>query len=240
MPQYKYAPKDGHKLYNRLLSLTDDQLFHERHGAPLAHPADLVSEKLSEVSDLVVRLREDLSTGEPGARRSELTKSLVFAVNEFYDQLFLVMKCLTPPGEADALQQADVLRPLRERNAAALNKFYGPTKHEHGPMRELANVLKHQPSTIVHIEVDNHKGATAHGFFVQIVVGADDLRGPHRVIHPMYRAKVNTGISYNYLLLAVVARVFSYLDKLYAALFGAAAPPARRPLNQLDRLLAVV
>lgn len=239
MPEYKYVPQNGHKLYRHLVALPDSTLFHELHSVPLAHPADLLSEKLTEVVDVYARLVDDLRTSEGSMHRGDLIKALVLSVNEFYDQLFLVIKCLTPPGPLAGQRQTDVLTLLRESNGPVLNKFYAPTKGEHSLIRSIANVLKHQPSSIGLLQIVNHRGVTVQGFIVQVVIGPDDLRGPSREIHPMYRLKVNTGISFNHFLLNVLGRVFSYMERLDAALFTASSPEANGHLPNLDRLIAI-
>lgn len=238
MPEYKYVPQNGHKLYRHLVAVPESALFHEQHPVPLAHPADLLSEKLAGVVDLYVRLANDIRASEASALRADLTKALVHSVNEFYDQLFLVIKCLTPPGPAVGQRQADVLTLLRESNGAVLRNFYAPTKGEHGLIRDIANTLKHQPSSIELLQIVNHRGVAVQGFVVQTVIGPDDLRGPSRAIHPMYRAKVNTGISFNHFLLNVLGRIFSYMERLDAALFSATSPESNRRLENLDRLIA--
>lgn len=238
MPDYKYVPQNGHKLYRHLTALTNSLLFHEQHSAPLAHPADLLSEKLAEVVDLYVRLADNVRGSEVSAERADLTKALVLSVNEFYDQLFLIIKCLTPPDPAAGQRQTDVLKQLRDSNAPAFSKFYAPTKGEHKLIRDIANVLKHQPSSIVLLQLVNHRGVAVQGFIVQVVIGPDDLRGPSRAIHPMYRMKVNTGISFNHFLLNVLGRIFSYMERLDAALFTVNSPEADCRLTNLDRLIA--
>lgn len=238
MPEYKYVPQNGHKLYRHLAAVPDSALFHEHPSAPLAHPADLLSEKLAEVVDLYVRLANDVGASAASAQRADVTKALVLSVNEFYDQLFLVIKCLTPPGPAAEQRQRDVLTLLRESNGPVLRKFYAPTKGEHGLIRAIANILKHQPSSIGLLQIVNHRGVTVQGFVVQVVIGPEDLRGPSRAIHPMYRVKVNTGISFNHFLLNVLGRVFSYMDRLDAALFTANSPESDCRLANLDRLIA--
>jgi hypothetical protein len=55
----------------------------------------------------------------------------------------------------------------------------------------------------------------------------------------MYRSKVNTGISFNHFLLNVLGRVFSYMERLDAALFAASSPEADGQLASLDRLVAI-
>lgn len=240
MPEYKYVPQNGHNLYRHLAAVPNSELFHERHSAPLAHPADLLSEKLAEVVDLYVRIANDIKEGEVSAQRADLTKALVLSVNEFYDQLFLIIKCLTPPGPSGpsaGQRQTDVLSQLRESNGPVLRKFYVPTKGEHTLIRNIANVLKHQPSSIVLLQLVNHRGVAVQGFIVQVVIGPDDLRGPSRAIHPMYKVKVNTGISFNHFLLNVLGRVFSYMERLDAALFTATSPEVDRRLPDLDRLI---
>jgi hypothetical protein len=239
MPEYKYVPQNGHKLYRHLVGVPESALFHELHATPLAHPADLLSEKLTEVVDVYARLVNDLKNSEASMQRAELTKAMVLNVNEFYDQLFLVIKCLTPPGSAAGQRQTDVLTLLRESNGAVLNKFYALTKGEHGLIRTIANVLKHQPSSVGLLQIVNHRGVTVQGFVVQVVIGPDDLRGPSREIHSMYRSKVNTGISFNHFLLNVLGRVFSYMERLDAALFAASTPEADGQLAILDRLIAI-
>lgn len=238
MPDYKYVPQNGHKLYRHLAAVPDPELFHELHSTPLAHPADLLSEKLAEVVDCYVRLADGVKESQDGAQRTDLTKALVLGVNEFYDQLFLIIKCLTPPKPGAGQRQADVLALLRESNGPALSKFYTPTKGEHSLIRDIANVLKHQPSSIEVLQVVNHRGVTVHGFVVQVVIGPDDLRGPSRTIHPMYKVKVNTGISFNHFLLNVLGRIFSYMERLDAALFTTSSTKADCRLASLDRLIA--
>ena len=237
MPEYKYAPQNGHKLYRHLAAVPNSELFHERHSVPMAHPADLFSEKLAEVVDFYVRIANDVRGSEASSQRSDLTKALVLSVNEFYDQLFLIIKCLTPPGPSAGQRQTDVLSQLRESNDSVLRKFYGPTKGEHTLIRDIANVLKHQPSSIELLELANHKGVTVQGFTVQVVIGPDDLRGPSRAIHSMYRVKVNTGFSFNHFLLNVLGRICSYMERLDAALFTTTSPAVDRRLTDLDRLI---
>ena len=237
MPEYKYVPQNGHNLYRHLAAVPNSALFHERHSAPLAHPADLLSEKLAEVVDLYVRMANDVRGSEVSAQRADLTKALVLSVNEFYDQLFLIIKCLTPPGLLSGQRQTDVLSQLRESNGPVLRNFYAPTNGEHTLIRDIANVLKHQPSSIVLLQLVNHRGVAVQGFAVQVVIGPDDLRGPSRAIHPMYKVKVNTGISFNHFLLNVLGRVFSYMERLDAALFTATSPEVNRRLADLDRLI---
>lgn len=237
MPEYKYVSQNGHNLYCHLVAVPASALFHELHSSPLAHPADLLSEKLKEVVELYVRLANDVRDGEASAHRADLTKALVLCVNEFYDQLFLIIKCLTPPGPTEGQRQADILALLRDSNGAVLNKFYGPTKGEHSLIRDIANVLKHQPSSIGLLQVVNHRGVSVQGFVVQSVIGPDDLRGPNRQIHPMYRLKVNTGISFNHFLLNVLGRMFSYMERLDAALFTTSSPTAECHLANLDLLI---
>lgn len=236
MPDYKYVSLKGHRLYRRLAAVPSAALFHEQHVPALAHPADLLLEKLAELTDLFVRLAKDIQADESEERWADLTKALVLSVNEFYDQLFLIIKCLTPPGPLVGQRQADVLTFLREANGAALNRFYAPTKGEHSLIRDIANVLKHQPASIATFDLVNHRGVTVKGFIVQAVIGPDDLRGPHRAIHSMYRVKVNTGISFNHLLLNIVGRVFSYMQRLDDALFTASAPEAEQRLPSLAQL----
>ncbi|OYZ79732.1 MAG: hypothetical protein B7Y09_09435 [Polaromonas sp. 24-63-21] len=198
----------------------------------------MFSEKFAEVVNLYVRLANDIRGSEASSQRADLTKALVLSLNEFYDHLFLIIKCLTPPGAKAGQRQTDVLNELRESNGLVLRNFYAPTKGEHNLIRDIANVLKHQPSSIVLLQLVNHRGAGVSGFIVQVVIGPDDLRGPSRTIHPMYRAKVNTGISFNHFLLNVLGRVFSYIERLDAALFTAASPEADCRLQSLDQLIA--
>lgn len=237
MPEYKYVPKNGHKLYRHLLAVPNSDLFHELHSTPLAHPADIFYEKITEVVDLYVRLVKDVSESKTDSQRADFTKDLVHSINEFYDQLFLVIKCLTPPKQTVGQKQADVLNQLRESNGLVLRNFYAPTKGEHNLIRNISNILKHQASSINLLTLVNHKGATVSGFTVQVVIGSDDLRGPSRTIHPMYREKINTGISFNHFLLNVLGRVFSYMERLDTALFTPASPEADCRLPILDRLI---
>lgn len=238
MPEYKYVPQNGHKLYRHLLAVPSSELYHELHSVPMAHPADMFSEKFAGVVDLYIRLANDVKGSKASSQRADLTKALVLGVNEFYDQLFLIIKSLTPPGPITGQRQADVLNQLRESNGLVLKKFYAPTKGEHSFIRNIANVLKHQPSSIGFLELVNHRDAAVSGFIVQVVIGSDDLRGPSRAIHPMYRVKVNTGISFNHFLLNVLGRVFSYMERLDTALFTAASPEADYRLPILDQLIA--
>lgn len=238
MPDYKYVPQNGHKLYRHLAAVPNSALFHELHSVPLAHPADLLSEKLAEVVDFYVRLLDDVRGSGGSAQCAALTKALVQSVNEFYDQLFLIIKCLTPPGSVIGKRQTDILTQLRESNGTVLRDFYTPTKGEHGLIREIANVLKHQPSSILLLQLVNHRGVEVQGFIVQVVIGPDDLRGPSRTIHPMYKLRVNTGISFNHFLLNVLGRVFSYMERLDKALFSITSPEVNCCLASLDRLIA--
>lgn len=238
MPDYKFVPQNGHKLYRHLVAAPNSELFHERYSTPLAHPADIFSEKLTEVADLYVRLANAMQEGDTCLQCADLTKALVLSMNEFYDQLFLIIKCLTPPGPLDGQHQTAVLNQLRETNGPILNKFYAPTKGEHAIIRNIANVLKHHPSSIVLSQIVNHRGAKVSGFYVKVVIGHDDLRGPSRAIHPLYRAKVNTAISFNHFLLNVLGRVFSYMERLDAALFTASSPEADCRLPSLGQLIA--
>lgn len=238
MPDFKYVPQNGHKLYNHLAALPAGLLFHEKHGDPLAHPAEILAEKLGEVVDRFVDLARSLGADGSELQRPELTKGLVHSLNEFYDQTFVIMKCVTAPVGASGAQQADILSFLRAANGAALGKFYGSTKREHSLIREMANVLKHQHSTIELLEVVNHHGVAVPGFTVQTVIGANDLRGPSRAIHAMYRRKVHTAFSFNHFLLNVLGRVFSYMERLDTALFAAGSNEQRHRLSALDRLIS--
>ena len=237
MPEYKYVSQNGHNLYRHLAAVPASGLFHECHSAPLAHPADLLSEKLAEVVELYVRTVNEVAGSGASAQLADLTKAMVLSVNEFYDQLFLIIHCLTPPRPSTGQRQADVLSQLRESSGGVLNKFYGSTKAFHTYIRDIANVLKHQPSSIAFFQLVNHRGVVVRGFNVQVVIGPDDLRGPSRTIHPMYRVKVNTGISFNHFLLNILGRVFCYLERLDAALFNSKSPEVARRLPDLDRLV---
>lgn len=243
MPEYKYAPSNGSSLYNHLASAEASELFHEKHSKPMAHPSDIYSEKLEQVVDLYARLVKKFTQSDEDNECCELIKNLIEATNEFYDLHFSIIKCFTQSSIDDddnSETQLKIINFLKKSNKEVFNKFYAPTKGEHTLVRDIANALKHQHSKIMLIDLHNFNGKKVYGFFIQTIVGTNDLRGPSREIHKMYKEQINTAFSFNHFLLNILGRIMCYSEKLDKALFSSRTSTNTKkkiPSNILDKLM---
>jgi hypothetical protein len=235
MNSFKITKHKGIYLHSNLLQAKEETLHHERHKNILAHPADILSDKTSILSKDVCKLISAAYVSDPLSEELQaLTKNTILASNEFYDALFLIIKCLTPPTEID---NKDVTRWLKENKSKACSRFIDATSASHKPFRDMANKLKHGHANIANLELVNHRGARVYGFYIQTAVGAEDQRGPDPEIHKRYKKIVNTAFSYNHFLLYLIGHIYNCMYQLNKCIFER-KPTRCEPFNDLLELTA--
>ncbi|QQP97956.1 hypothetical protein [Lysobacter enzymogenes] len=234
--EYRYTSGQDVKLYRHLVAASENSLFHERHSKKVRHPADILSEEASDISRRFLAFQDTLRLHYGHMECADATSKLVTRLDEFYEQLVVIFKCLTPPPVTESGRLEDALLAANRDKWMA---FYGRTKSLHDPIRLAANALKHKGAKIAFARAVNHRGAEVLGFYISHIVGADDLRGPDPEVHPKYRGVVNTAFSYNNFLRAAAGRIFIYMDALDKALFKKGDPIVPSSMGFLDGLVNV-
>ncbi len=235
MTLYKHEAELGPKLYRHLLGAPESRLFHEKHINQTRHPADILREDLEALSTPFQKLANMGQANFSDDERAELTKNTILKLDEFHEQLQVIIKCFTPPSSFQDKGRLDDA--LRSGNKQAWDCFYGRTKNIHEPIRVAANALKHAGARVMSIQVTSHLNVEVNGFYLSKLIGENDQRGPDPKIHGKYRGKINTAFSFNHFLLNVVGRVHSYMDALDKALFEKSAPSPASPLSLFDALV---
>lgn len=208
--------RNGTPLYGNLLALKSDQLFHERHVIKLAHPADILSEKLGTLNRKLALVDNHRNDKPVAYDKKDSICNYILEIDSFYDSLFLIIKCLTEPSGTD---NKDVTKWLTSINSRHSQNFIGATKQNHQLFRSMSNKIKHDHVGISTLTVDNHKNIPVHGFYIRSIVGEDDQRGPDPEIHRPYKDCV-TAFSYNHFILYSVGCIFHYLEHLNKTLFN--------------------
>ena len=232
---YKHEVELGPNLYRHLLGAPESRLFHEKHINQIRHPADILREHLETLSKLFQKIANMGKAEISDEERAELTKSVILRLDEFYEQLQVIIKCFTPPSSFQDKGRLDDA--LRSGNKQAWDCFYGRTKNIHEPIRIAANALKHAGARLMFIQITSHLNVEVNGFYLSRLIGEDDQRGPDPKIHGKYRGKINTAFSFNHFLVNVVGRVHCYMDSLDKALFEKSAASPMSPLPIFDALV---
>ena len=235
MNSYKYEAQLGPNLYRHLLGAPESSLFHEKHINRTRHPADILREDLESLSRPFQKLANMGQAKISDDERAELTKNTILRLDEFYEQLQVIIKCFTPPSSFQEKGRLDDA--LRAGNKKAWDCFYGRTKDIHDPIRVAANALKHSGARVMFIQITNHLNVEVNGFYLSKLIGEDDQRGPDPKIHKKYRGKINTAFSFNHFLLNVVGRVHCYMHALDKALFEKSAASPASHLSIFDALI---
>jgi len=235
--EQKYSPQRGSALFANLTNAADEALFHQIHRPPIEHPADLLYQELEDVAKLYVEAADSAATSDPDSFESPAlaaTDLLIRTVNEFYEQLHVIIKCFSAPDENSEKKTLHDF--LRSRNPRAHQSFMSSTKAHHEPVRLAANALKHRAARLAPIGLTNHNSVLVAGFYVRTTTGPEDQRGPDPEVHKRYRGTVHTAFSFNHFLLRVAGMIFLCLDRLDQALFNERST-ARTPLPPLERVL---
>jgi len=214
MTEAYLSKENGLSLYDNLLDLSPDYLFHEKHPEKLPHPADILNEKINKLSKKIKPLISDQDNAKH-QEKSELISSYILELDSFYDSLFLIIKCLTRPQETN---NKDTIKLLKSINPEHYKRFIGATKNLHNSFRVISNKIKHDHVNISTLTIRNHNNRVVHGFYIQSSTGENDLRGPGTMIHESYFG-CRTAFSYNHFLLQSIGCIFTYLDQLNKTLF---------------------
>lgn len=234
MTTYEYNSVRGPKLYRHLIGTPASSLFHEKHANKTRHPADILREELQAISGKFNAIVEISRNGTKGEDSAEKIKSFITKIDEFYEQLQVIIKCFTPPDHFEEKGRLDDA--LRAANRSTWQNFSGRTKNLHEPIRLAANALKHAGAKPVFVTVRNHRNVEVNGFYVSRVLGGNDQRGADPKIHKKYRGKINTAFSFNHLLSSTSGRIHCYLDALDKSIFKKKDPDPASQLIALDKL----
>jgi len=210
-----YLTKNGIPLYGNLLELEPDQLFHEKHSNKLAHPADILSDKLSNLNGRLKTMVHHQHDEPISDNKTSSISDYILEINSFYDSLFLIIKCLTKP---DGTDNQDVKIWLKSIKAQSYTDFVSSTNKNHNLFRNISNKVKHGHVGISTLTVYNHKNIMVHGFYIRSITGENDQRGPDPEIHMPYKG-CKTAFSYNHFILHSVGCIFYYLHHLNKILF---------------------
>lgn len=229
MPEI-YLTSKGIPLYGNLLELKPDQLFHEKHINKLAHPADILSDKLSSLNRKLKSMVDHLHDEPIRDEKISSISNYILEIDSFYDSLFLIIKCLTEPKGID---NQDVTIWLKSIKSQHYNYFIGATKKNHELFRNISNKIKHDHVGISTLTIHNHKNIEVHGFYIRSITGENDQRGPDPKIHPSYEGCA-TAFSYNHFILHSVGCIFHYLEYLNKSFFKAKPKNEYKESNSLD------
>jgi hypothetical protein len=213
-----YFAKNGIPLYGNLLQLPPEQLFHEKHANKLAHPADILSDKLGGLNKKLNAIVNHQGDEPVSDDKTTSISNYILELDSFYDSLFLIIKCLTKPEEID---NQDVTIWLKSINSQNYTNFVAATRQNHNLFRDMSNKIKHDHVGISILTVHNHKNIMVHGFYIRSITGENDQRGPDSKIHTPYKGykSCKTAFSYNHFILNSVGCVFYYLHHLNKILF---------------------
>ena len=208
-------------IYGNLFDLNDDQWNVNKSKYLHPHPADILRAKVTDLGRYLEQLYEKINDEIVyDDMRIELIKNYILALNSLYDSFFLIIKSLTPANiedNKDAHQWLKILKPK------AYISFVGSTKLQHQIIRKISNKLKHDHANIILMKLINHNKKTVYGFYVNSVIGEDDLNGPDTEIHLNYKKISNhcsTAFSFNHFLLYSLNSIIHFLEKLNVALFN--------------------
>jgi hypothetical protein len=197
--EIKITETNGILLCRNLCEAAPDTVFHEKHSITLSHPADILYKKFNALSDKFIRLIETRNSGIYENDKIENTKSFILEMDSFYDSLLLIIKCFTEP---DGTDNKDVAKYLNKNYR--YNKFKDSTSSHHDIFRKMANAIKHDDIEFTLLTVINHNEHNVAGFYIKRAVSENDLRGPCRTIHPVYKKnnkENDTAFSYNHFIL---------------------------------------
>lgn len=203
--------------YSNLVFSDTSILFHEKHDQPLPHPADIYEPKISRLLDTHKKIfdKSKKHTEDTPPENSSI-RDFIYSIDEYYDSLALIIKCFTPPKGED---NRDAMKWLKSQKSLAYTKFRDHTSKNHEIFRASCNLLKHDLTNIRSITVRNHKDKPTSGFFIETVVGPDDLRGPAPNVHKKYK-NCATAFSYNHILLKSISHIAETTQCLNEIIFN--------------------
>lgn len=218
MPKIYLSNNKAIPLYGNLLKLEQDKLFHEEHIKKLAHPADILAEKLGDLKKKLEAMTCHICDEPITDERISSIASYILEIDSFYDSLFLIIKCLTKPNTT-VVDNKDVTIWLRSIKSKCYNDFIGATNERHKIFRDISNKIKHSHMSISPLTIRNHNNIEVHGFYIKTITGEKDQRGPDPEIHRSYNGYA-TAFSYNHFILCSIECIFHYLEYLNKCLLN--------------------
>jgi len=224
-----YLGKNGIPLYGNLLELKPDQVFHEKHTNKLAHPADILSDKLGNLNRRLKSMVDHQYDEPISDYKTTSISNYILEIDAFYDSLFLIIKCLTKP---EGIDNQDVTIWLKSIKSQIYTSFVGATNQNHKLFRDMSNKIKHDHVNISTLTIHNHKNIMVPGFFIQSITGENDQRGPDPKIHTPYNGS-KTAFSYNHFILHGTGCIFYNLYHLNKIFFNTKTKADHREYNAL-------
>ncbi len=196
-------------IQNALLEIKPN--FSDEHIKTL--PIDVFENKLNQLN-IQYEILLDYSKKELNYQETAThpIKEFISAIDSFYDSIFLILKYKY--NKATSKDSKNAIAWLRKENKPIYNQFTRPTNSIFEKIRKISNVMKHDVYDIREIQIINHKNQMVRGFNISTIVQDDQLRGPNTDIHPLYKGKYHTGISYNHLMLLSVYNILNITDTL--------------------------
>jgi len=139
-------------------------------------------------------------------------KTLILALDSFYDNCLLIIRSLTPQ-DTYKFSNLHTQEWLSKNKIPDFLNFKSKANSTHDLIRQMSNILKHSVYIIENIYIQNHKKANVHGFNLSTIDDEGHPK-PYLKIHPLYKNKISTAISYNYFIKYIIFCTISYIKIL--------------------------
>lgn len=236
MPTQIFKPNQL-ELYSNLVEADKSILYHEKHDNLLPHPADILSGKIDELVRVHGNLFSERNSETPSFINSlEHVKQFIYSIDGFYDSLALIIKCFTPPSGDD---NKDASKWLKQQKSIYYKNILDSTSALHADFKNMANRLKHDDAKIASASILNHKNTSVPGFYVQVITGKNDQRGPAPDIHKKYKKTVSTAFSYNHTILRSIGHLVNCTSRLNRIIFQKKKPSSHQNFSSFFSLLQI-
>lgn len=179
-------------LYNLLINIANDtefKLFHAEHS--LRHPVSIYSIAFNKVLTYADQAVRYILNGQSPDKVTNMTyyESFLKSCNEFYDDLFNIIKCFYAHDGKNIVKAKDWVQNIDKKG---INVLLANSKDHLYDTRYIVNKLKHEHGRIEQITVSSYIGS-CKGFFLEKYI--NDSLVPDPEVHKLYK-KRGTAFSY--------------------------------------------